>query len=203
MTPDGNLASINAIQGIFSLGTAFSNASLQKEMGRYESSQFRINASYSEIAAADAIERGNKEANELKRRLRNLEGEQIIASAASGIDAFSGSAKNVRESTQLLGDLDIIQIKTNAYREAWGYKTQSTSLMNQANMAKLSANRSAANTLITGGLNAANSGLLASYYLGKGVSQKKEDDEVVLPGEAPSNLYSNSRNIFTLDKKDS
>jgi hypothetical protein len=196
MKPETSLATIQAIQGMFSLGTAFSNASLQKEMGRYQSSQLRIQSSYSEIAAADAIERGNKEAAELKRRLRNLEGEQILTSAASGIDAFSGSAQNVRESSKLLGDLDIIQIKTNAYREAWGYKTQSTSLMNQANMSRLAADRSAANTLVTGGLNAANSGLLTAYYLNKGVSAPKTS---VAAPEAPTALYSNSNNIFKLE----
>jgi len=199
-TPDNSLGVLSSVEGIFSLASGISNASLQKELGRFQSSQLRIQAKFADLSAADAIERGDKEANQLRRRLRNLEGDQVLASAASGIDPFSGSAQNLRVGDQLLGDLDIIQIKTNAYREAFGFKTQSTSLIRQAEMAKLSAQRSANNTLIAGGLEAVNSGLLAGYYFNK----SRTPEAPAVPGApgvtSTTSLFDNNRNIFYLER---
>ena len=58
-------------------------------------------------------------------------------------------------------------IENNAWREAWGYKVQAVSGQGQAAQTRLAANNVMDNTLLTGGLQAANYGAQAYYMSNK------------------------------------
>lgn len=59
--------------------------------------------------------------------------------AASGIDVNSGSAVDVRSSADELGQLDALTVRSNAAREAYGYKVQASNFGAEAESDKFAA----------------------------------------------------------------
>lgn len=83
------------------------------------------NAAIAELQAADAIERGEEAASQFRQRVRQAIGSQRAGIAAQGVDVTYGSAVDAQADAEFLGELDALTIRTNAAREAWGFKVQS------------------------------------------------------------------------------
>lgn len=90
----------------------------------------QVQANNAKIAQQNAEFKGaegetNAAASQMKTR------QQVAAIAASqaanGIDINNGSAVGVRQSAAELGELDAINIRSNAAREAYGFQTQAAS----------------------------------------------------------------------------
>lgn len=90
------------------------------------------NAAVADVQAKDALDRGEIEANTFRQRTRGLVGEQRAGIAAGNIDVGFGSAVDVQADTVFTGELDALTIKTNAQREAWGYRVEGTDQRNRA-----------------------------------------------------------------------
>lgn len=127
-------------------------------MGRYEAGILEQNAGFSEQQAKDSIAIGEDQASRHKAAVRGLIGSQRVAAAASGIAIDSGSALDLQEEAAGLGELDLLTIRQNAKREAWGYKVQASNYRGQAAMARAGAKGQAASirnegytTLLTAG----------------------------------------------------
>jgi hypothetical protein len=85
---------------------------------------------------------------------------------AQGIDLESGSALDIQQETASLGAEEALNIKNNAWREAWGYRSQEADYKARASYAKITGKNTARNTLLTGGLTVAKN--LATYsYMNK------------------------------------
>lgn len=104
-------------------------AESQAELAEY-------NAGVAEIQARDALERGYDEENRFRQKVKLLIGEQTAGQAASNVDVNFGSAVDVRADAAFLGELDALQIRNNAAREAWGYKVQGEDLRRRAEIAR-------------------------------------------------------------------
>lgn len=148
-------------QAVVGMGQAYAQSQALSAKGDYEKRIADINASYSEVAANDALKRGDVEANQRMKQNRALVGAQRAAFAASGVDPNSGSAADVSAGTRTIGDFDALTIKNNAWREAWGYKVQGANYQAQGNFAQMSGNNAARDTLLTGGMNAVSTGINA------------------------------------------
>jgi hypothetical protein len=135
-------------------GTSYVNAQQAKAQAEYELGVSQSNQALAEIQARDVVTRGNKEAQLLKAKGQAMIGSQRTALAAQGIDIESGSALDVQADTAAQIDLDIITIRNNAWREAWGYKYQAAQYGFQGQMAALAGQNVARTSLITGGLGA-------------------------------------------------
>jgi hypothetical protein len=94
------------------------------------------NASVADIQAKDAIARGGQDEARFRAGVRGMIGTQRTGFAAGGIDVSSGSAVDVQADTAFFGELDALQIKTNAAREAWGFSTQADDLRKRAEIAR-------------------------------------------------------------------
>lgn len=94
------------------------------------------NASVAELQATDAEQRGDEEANKYRAGVRSIIGEQRTGLAASGVEVGSGSALDVQADAAFLGELDALTVKTNAAREAWGFKVQATDLRKRAEITR-------------------------------------------------------------------
>lgn len=140
--------------GLLQVGQGISQSRAINAQGDYQKSIFDINARFADIQAKDAIMRGDKEAVALKTQAKKLIGKQRVSLAAQGVDIESGSALELQEDTAELAEADAMTIKNNAWKEAWGYRTQAFDLRNQGVFAKLSAKTRATNTLLTSGINA-------------------------------------------------
>lgn len=94
------------------------------------------NAAVATLQADDAVARGAQEEARFRTGVRGMIGSQRAGFAAGNIDVGSGSAVDVQADTAFLGELDALQIRTNARREAWGYKVQAEDLHKRAEIAR-------------------------------------------------------------------
>lgn len=147
-------AASSAMQGVNAFAGAGAQASAMRSKAEYDANTFEINRRLAEFEAEDAIRRGGRAANQKKKETKQVIGSQRAALAAQGIEIDSGSAADIQESTAAIGAMDAITIKNNAYREAYGLKTQALNFGSQAAFSRISGEASARNTLLAGGISA-------------------------------------------------
>jgi len=137
--------------------SSYSQSQAQKQQGAYEASIYETNARLAEIQAKDAIRRGELASTEKKKQTKQLIGSQRARLAAQGqeLGLRESDALLIQEETAEFGALDALEIRNNAWREAWGYRVQASDYLSRAKFARLTAKQKARNTLLTGGLQAA------------------------------------------------
>jgi hypothetical protein len=153
----GALLGLTALNTIQKFASDRRNATAAQQQGDYQAGIFGQDASLADQQATDAIARGHE--SELKSRgsTRLLTGTQRADLAAQGISLDSGSAADIIDQDRALGELDALQIRNNARREAWGFQTQAAQYRSQADMARVAGRNTAAayrnqsvNTLLSG-----------------------------------------------------
>jgi len=155
-----------AISGLGTMASSYTQSKAQRAESDFNASIFESNARLQALQAEDAIIRGDKEAVKAKQAAKRLIGSQRAAMGAQGIDLESGSALDIQQETASLGAETALNIKNNAWREAWGYRAQESDLRSRANYARITGRNTSKNTLLTGGLTVAKN--LATYqYLSK------------------------------------
>lgn len=75
----------------------------------------------------DSLKKGDIAVSISRQRTKKAIGSQRAALAAQGIRIDEGSARDVQLETAEIGELDAMNIRNNAAREAFGYKVQSIS----------------------------------------------------------------------------
>lgn len=153
---------------------AIKNAQAQREQADFQAGQDQFNATVAGLQAEDAIARGEQEAKNAAYQAGQIKGAQKAGFAGSGVAVDSGSAADIIAETDKMSMMDILTIKNNAAREAFGYRAQGIGLQAQAEITR-KAGRSAANsTLLTGGANLINLGY------GYATKSTKEDRATVV-----------------------
>lgn len=135
-----------------SAGAAAEAAETQSEIRR---KNFELNARLAEFQAADVILQGEKTVQDIRKKGRQIIGEQRTAIAAGGIDLGVGSAIDVQADTAAYIEGETIKAKNNAWREAFGFKVQALDLRGQSEYELITGREKARTTLVTGGLTAA------------------------------------------------
>lgn len=87
----------------------------------------QMNAAISEKRAVDALERGREDEQRKRFQVAQLQGEQIAAMAANGVDLAFGSPLDTLVDTAFLGELDALTIRRNAANESYDYRVQAAS----------------------------------------------------------------------------
>jgi hypothetical protein len=105
---------------------------LSQEAANLNAGLIDFNAHLTDLQAQDAIERGADAENKFRTTVRGMIGEQRTQFAAAGVDVGYGSPEDAQADAAYLGELDSLQIRTNATREAWGLKVKAVDLRNQA-----------------------------------------------------------------------
>lgn len=119
------------------------NARAAEQQGNYESAIYGQNATLADQQATDAIARGHEAELRSRGGTRQLVGSQRAALGAQGIALDSGSAQDVVQNDEALGELDALTIRNNARREAYGYSTQAAQYRQQGQMAQLAGQNTA------------------------------------------------------------
>jgi len=160
----GLLAASYMVQAFNVANTQRSQGYLAEAEGRFRASQFEINADFSELAAADAITRGDDDVIEYQKQVNALKAQQRVGFAAQGVRVDRGSAAEIQEQTAEIGAFDVVRIKNNAWLEAFGHKQDASRSRFNAQAALISgasasnaAQMNANNTLLGGAINAADS----------------------------------------------
>ena len=125
-------AAIAVISAGISAYGASEQASAQKKAANY---QAQVEANNAKIAAwqrTDAINRGEREAQNSMRERSAMIGKQRAALAANGVDLNQGSALDLLASTEFLGQEEVNTIQSNDAREAWGYEIQGANSRNNS-----------------------------------------------------------------------
>jgi len=135
----GTVASVaSTVVGAYS---AYQQSKATQQAYNYQAQVASNNAKTSELQAQDAIRRGDEEASALRQRIAATKSAQRVALASNGLDLSDGSALNVLSDTDVLGAQDVLTVKDNALKTAWGYRTQGANY--QADAGLLSARASA------------------------------------------------------------
>ena len=130
-------------------GTAVS-AYGQIQQGQTQQAIDNRNATVLNYQASDAAVRGSQEEQIQRQKVQQLLGAQTAAAGASGADVGSKSFGDVMATSAAMGELDAQQIRMNAMREAWGFKTQAEGLQWQGQAAKQAGLVGGIGTAITG-----------------------------------------------------
>lgn len=118
---------------------SFYSAKSTKNQLKYEAAIADINASLSEKAAQQELQRGQFEVGQITRRAGQVKGSQRASMAANGIDLGVGSAAELQASTDLMKEQDARQAEINAIAGAWGYRTQGANYKSDALMSRASS----------------------------------------------------------------
>lgn len=135
----------------------------QQQSAKYQSAVADQNADIAEGQAQDAINRGNAEADQRRREMRQRQGTQAANMGATGAEFGSGSSLDIFGDTAQYGTLDALTTVNNAQREAYGYQVQGMNAIAQGNAAKQQANSAMSQTLLTAPLKA-----YGAYQMGGG-----------------------------------
>lgn len=147
----GSTGAIAALQ----LGSAYSESQAEIQQGKYQKTMLDINSRFADLQAQDAIKRGDKQAQRYNRQVSQMIGQQRAGYASQGVDVSSGTALSVQQDTGDIGAEDVMTIRNNAWREAWGFKAEAINSSSKGRMARIGSRFRSGNTLITGGLQAA------------------------------------------------
>lgn len=132
-------------------------AGASEAQGNFEAAQNTRNATLAATEATSATQEGELEAHQAKVAGRVGIGQNRASYGAQGVDISTGSAVDVQANTARMSALDVQMIQNNAARKAWGYNVESQSYAEQATLAKLRGDNTAAglrsqaaSTLLTG-----------------------------------------------------
>lgn len=177
------MAALSAFQAVNAFGGAAvesksmrAQADYQKKISELNNKAMDYEISQTEEQARDAEARGMQSANKRAQKTRLQVGAQRASAAASGIDPEFGSASDSITETETIGEADVAAIKTNAWREAFGFTSKANEMRGAQNAANLQTrtsvnalNYGAKATMITGATDAAT-------YGAKAYGQYKDDN---------------------------
>lgn len=142
------LAALNVIS---TAGQTYSTYQAERAQGRYERSIYNTNARLANLAAEDARRRGETEANRVRRQTRALRGTQRAGFAGQGVAVDSGTPGFVGAETEAFGAFDVMAVKNNALREAFGFKMEALDFRTRSRFAGI-ASRSRARSAVFAGV---------------------------------------------------
>lgn len=116
-----------AISGAVGGYGAIKQGEAQAAAAKYNSAVEGQNAAISSQNAEIAEQSGAAQAGMQGLKTKAAVGATLTNQGASGVDVAGGSAVNVRESEKALGEVDALTIRSNAARDAFGYKVKSKS----------------------------------------------------------------------------
>lgn len=151
------------IQAGLTAVNAYTTAEAIKRESRHQQHVLNYNAMQADRQAKESIQRGGTQALKLVGRGRMFAGAQDVALADSGIQTDTGSAAMLRERTKELVELDALEIRKQAYLEAWGYESQAIQYRAQAKFTRRAAKGKVLSTYLEAITGIAGIGLQAGY----------------------------------------
>lgn len=159
------------IMGMSSISSSIAQASAQRSQAQYQQQVSEINSRLADQQAEDAVARGTKQANAIRKQSEKVKGAQRAAAAAQGIAVDSGDIADLQAETDINSAEDQKTTMTNAWREAFGYKVEAANAAAAGQFAATAGKFAAKSTVLTGGMQALGYG---AEGLAKSERAKKE-----------------------------
>lgn len=144
---------LTAMNSILNTITSVNETKAQSQIAQ---SIARTNARISSYQADVAIEQGNEAAARYDSKVRQQVGAIKAAQGSSGVSVNSGSSALVRSSVETAGAIDVLTIKNNAARRAWGYRVEAIQDDYRGQFSSIGAASKTQQTILAGGLEAVN-----------------------------------------------
>ena len=128
------LVGVGAAAGAYG---AYTGQAAENQAREYSALISERNASLSELGAQNAIDKGNRDAALLGKKVSQLKSTQRTAFGASGALVDSGSAGQVVQDTAAMGEQDALTIRYNASLEAYGKRAEASNSIAQARLTRM------------------------------------------------------------------
>jgi len=129
----------SAIGSYYAAQSAQYQAKSQASSLNFQSDMAAINASQAELSAQSIQEQGKTQVSQYTMRYGQERSAAVTGMAARGVALGEGSSKEVLASMDLVKDLDVLSINSNATRAAWSERTAATNYSNQSLIDRTSA----------------------------------------------------------------
>ncbi len=136
----GGAALIGAGLGLQALSSLTAGISARQN-ARFNARIAENNAELSRRLAEDARQRGRIEEQRSRLESARLKGRQAAALAANGVALDSGSPLQVLSDSAALGELDALQIRANAEREAFQHLLRRSDFLNESTLSRARGNQ--------------------------------------------------------------
>lgn len=150
----GAAAAAGMAQAAISLTSAFIQNEASRSQDRFQRSMANLRADSFDRQAEERIREGETDAARIATQTGSIIGSQRAAYVGQGVAPDSGTAGLIQDETRLTGQMDEAQTRINAYREAFGYKTEAILTRSESRMQSQQARFGRRMTLLTAGLNA-------------------------------------------------
>lgn len=118
------------------------------QSGRRTKKVNEYNAREAENTATDLRNKGIEEENKQRQKTAELISKQRAALGASGVDIDSGSAADLQQDTELLGEVDALKIRRNYTDEADATERKSVLISSEGQAAQNAATLSSVGSLL-------------------------------------------------------
>lgn len=153
---------LSGLGGVVGAVGAKNTAEAQAKSAEYQAQVNAQNTKLAEANAGIASQAGEAQAGIQGQRGKAQVGAILAAQGASGIDPYTGSARDVRQSASDLSQLNALTVRSEAIKQAYGYQTQGKSFETQATLGNYEASEdreagtiNAASTFLGGASSAA------------------------------------------------
>jgi hypothetical protein len=116
----------SVLGGLSAASGARAAGSSANQMGMFQAGVAQMNARIARQNAEYADYAGEKEAHSYGMGAAQQMGKIKAGQGASGLDVGSGSAKDVQTSQSIVTSMDLAQIRENAAKAAYAYRTQAS-----------------------------------------------------------------------------
>lgn len=187
---------------ISALGS-FGLTSTQNAIAQSQANIARINAQTMMRAYESTLRASERDIQKTTMAAGRTKSSQRAALAANGIAIGEGSAAELQASTDIVKEIDVNQIRSNALNQAWGYRMQAANFNGQALQAEAAKQNKwlvagstlmGASQLSTANYMQAALGVYHGMEWQKGMAKPQGTDEWVnLPGASRYGLQTNSQ----------
>jgi hypothetical protein len=136
----------------------------QYQQGQYQKDLGNYNAKVDEIKATQALEAGVAAEDAHRAKVRQMIGQQRAGMGASGVEVDSGTFGDILADSAAQGEMDAVAHRTNAMREAWGYRESAKQSAAEGKWAGRSGAMNSLGTLLSGSLQTYNAGKKAGIW---------------------------------------
>lgn len=142
------ITTILAVGGIVGGGIRAAGTIIE---GQERGEALELSAALSDMAAADALQRGAQQEQRLRMATGRALGQGRVAAAVSGLEGDVGTPADIMADVRLIGEMDAETIRNNAARAAWGYRVESAQQRRAAGAARASGIIGGAGQLLSSG----------------------------------------------------
>lgn len=153
-----------AVQAWTLVASAAFTANQQRRQGKFKESVAEYNARVSENEAEETRNAGVEQENIQRRRTAELLSKQRAQLGAANVDLSTGSALQLQQDTETLGEADALRIRSNFERRAEALETGADLTRSQGAFAASAGRGAAFGTLLSGAAAVAGTGVADKWF---------------------------------------